>query len=366
MALIKDIYSLAFYQYLGAKLRPYIPGFHMEEFLQLAITPEFKHMEWKDRVKHTTQLLHKILPLDYKDGISIILKLIKDIQAESDQTERLAYIIFPDYVSTYGLDHYDISVQALEQITQFISCEFAVRPFLVKYEHQMHHQMIIWSTHPHNKVRRLSSEGSRPRLPWSFALDALKKDPKPSFTLLHNLMEDPDPWVRKSVANHLNDISKDHEDLFIEFIYQWKGKSKYTDAIIKHASRTLLKKGHPDILNFYGLDDTGLLISGFTVQHKQVKIGGALEFSFNLSNNLQKAKLARIEYGIYYNKANGNLARKVFKISERMIDPNEKIAITRKQSFKIITTRIFYPGIHEVSIIINGQELAKDEFTLIG
>ena len=197
-------------------------------------------------------------------------------------------------------------------------------------------------------------------------MPAIKKDPTPILPILENLKNDTSEYVRRSVANNLNDISKDNPSVVISIAQQWKGISKETDALIKHGCRTLLKSGHSEILHYYGLHDTSTIVSeGFKVNTPTVKIGASLNFSFSLINQDTLPKTIRLEYGVYYLRQNGTHARKVFKISERMYQPNEEKWIEKNQSFKVITTRIFYAGIHKVSLIVNGKEVDMEEFELL-
>jgi 3-methyladenine DNA glycosylase AlkC len=174
----------------------------------------------------------------------------------------LVYIFLPDYIEQYGLEDFESSVKAIENVTRFVSCEFAVRPFILKYGGTMMKKMRTWSLHKSYHVRRLSSEGSRPRLPWAISIPELKKDPSPILPILENLKNDPSEWVRRSVANNLNDIAKDHPGLVIELARKWKGISRETDAIIKHGSRTLLKK---DMLKYWIITDWMGKISMFQI-----------------------------------------------------------------------------------------------------
>jgi 3-methyladenine DNA glycosylase AlkC len=226
-------------------------------------------------------------------------------------------------------------------------------------------QMLAWSLHKSEKVRRLASEGSRPRLPWAMAIPFLKKDPAPILPILENLKQDPSESVRRSVANSLNDIAKDNPAIVIAIAAKWKGISKETDAIIKHGSRTLLKRGHKEILQHYGLDSTHVDFNNFTILTPKVKTGDSLEFSFAIRNKDAQPQTIRLEYGVHYLKQNGTLSKKVFKISEKVYGPGEQVKILRKQSFRLITTKVFYPGKHQLSIIINGAEYPAKAFELI-
>ncbi|MCP1996834.1 DNA alkylation repair protein [Flavobacterium sp. HSC-61S13] len=346
-------------------LKQVLPELNQADFIAQIYSDNFLEKEWKDRMIHVTDVLHLSMPKQFEAAVPKLTKLISILQQSQERGESLAYIFLAEYIARYGINDIERSIIALECTTQFISCEFAVRPFIIKYPDQMLHQMLLWSKHPSHKVRRFSSEGSRPKLPWSMALPQLQKDPSPTFKILQNLMQDPHPWVRKSVANHLNDISKDHPDKVMAFAEQWKGMSKETDAIIKHGLRTLLKSGYPQTLSYYELNDTGIELEGFVISTPVVTIGNALCFSFEIENQNTNAKTIRLEYGLYYQKANGQLNKKVFKISEREFKPLEKSKIQRNQSFKIITTRKFHTGLHQLSLLINGIESEKLSFQLV-
>ncbi len=364
MALLKDLYSPAFYKSLTNALSAVMPSFNKQRFTSQIFTDDFSDKELKARMRHTTQVLHAFMPSDLKKAVAIIEKLIQQLKKSGTGEDGLAYIFLPDYIELYGIDDLDTSIHAFESITQFVSCEFAVRPFIIRYGSKMLNQMKAWSLHENEKVRRLASEGSRPRLPWAMAIPELKKDPSPLFPILENLKNDPSDDVRRSVANNLNDIAKDHPDLIIALAGKWKGISIETDAIIKHGSRGLLKKGHTEILNHYGLKSKNIAVTGLKIETPVVKIGDHLAFSFIMTNLDRKKQKIRLEYGLYYNKSNGKLARKVFKISEKLYEPGEKVKVSRKQSFKKITTRVFYPGKHQLSVIVNGEEKILKAFQL--
>ena len=364
MALLKDLYSPGFYKNLGNALAEILPGFNKQRFTSQIFTDDFSDKELKARMRHTTEVLHDFMPSDFSEAAQIIGKLIRQLEKKGSGGDELAYIFLPDYIELYGIDDFEAAVKAIESVTQFISCEFAVRPFIIRYNGKMMQQMKKWASHSHERVRRLASEGSRPRLPWAMAIPALKKDPSPVLPILEKLKSDPSESVRRSVANNLNDIAKDHPELVIGIAKKWKGISKETDAVIRHGSRTLLKQGHEKILSHYGLKSKQVAITSLTIDNPAVPNGGDLKFSFRVTNLSDKKQTIRLEYGLYYNKANKQLARKVFKISEKSYGKGETIVVTKKQSFKKITTRIYYPGKHKLSIIANGEEKAEKSFIL--
>ncbi|MBC3539303.1 DNA alkylation repair protein [Rufibacter sediminis] len=364
--LLKDVYSPEFFHRFAEVVQKVVPTFEKAEFLNQIFADGWETKELKARMRHTAQVLHHFLPGQYPAAVSLLLQIIRQLQDEQFPVQHVEFMFFPDYVELYGLEDLETSVPAMEQITQFISCEFAVRPFILAYPAQMMTQMLLWSTHEHAWVRRFASEGARPRLPWAMALPFLKRDPAPLLPILENLKADSSEFVRRSVANNLNDISKDNPDLVLHLLAKWKGHSKETDWVVKHGSRTLLKQGHPEVLRYFGYeDDAPLEVKNFQVLTPAVALGKDLQFSFQLKNTAQVPQKVRLEYGVYYQKANQSLARKVFKISERVFAPAEECTISRRQSFRPITTRRYYPGAHRVSLIVNGQEKDIADFIVV-
>lgn len=364
--LLKDLYSKEFYNKFCDILQELIPSFNKQIFIKQIFDKTWPEKELKERMRHTTIVLNTVFPQDFNKATKLIEKLINQLRKNRITESGLEFIFLPDYIEIYGIDHYDESVKSLEFITQFISCEFAVRPFIIHYKDKMLNQMLEWSLHENHHVRRLASEGSRPRLPWAMALPELKKNPQQILPILENLKIDPSEYVRRSVANNLNDIAKDNPAIVIDLARQWKGISKETDAIIKHGCRTMLKAGNKFILQYFDLHDNPKIeVEALKILNKTVAIGENLAFSFRIKNKDTEPHTLRLEYAIYYLRQNGSLSKKVFKISEREIQSNEIIEIHKRQSFKIITTRQFYLGTQALSIIINGVEKITEEFELV-
>jgi 3-methyladenine DNA glycosylase AlkC len=368
------MFNKQFFDRFTKDLKLVINDFDTRKFVSKIMNDEWENKEFKQRCWHITTVLKNFLPADYKDSIAKILELLDRIKDKHDYSEvddeafslSLEYgWILDNFVEQYGLDDYETSVQAIEKITQFTSCEFSVRPFIIKYPAKMMKQMLAWSKHKHWGVRRLSSEGCRPRLPWAMALPNLKEDPTPIIPILENLKNDKSRFVRLSVANNLNDIAKDNPETVIALAKKWQGKLDETDWVIKHGSRTLLKQGHAEAMGVFGFDAVkNINIKDFKIVTPKVKVGEFLEFEFKLLNNSAEKANIRLEYGLYYQKANGTLSKKVHKISEKEYAENSVVQITRKHSFKVVTTRVLHPGLHQVSIIINGKEFEKHDFEL--
>lgn len=363
---LKDIYSLSFYNTFSDTAEKIIPSFNRKKFIKTIFNSDWENKELKERMKHTTFVLHQFMPEDFVQAAGLIEEITITLQQTKINENLFGFMFLPDYIETHGINHFEVSVKAMETVTQFISCEYAVRPFIIKYYDRMMKQMLEWSKHKNHHVRRFASEGARPRLPWAMAVPQLKKDPKHVLPILETLKQDASEYVRRSVANNLNDIAKDHPAIVIAIANKWKGLGKETDALIKHGCRTLLKKGNAEILKHFGLSNNAKLeVSNLKIITPKVKIGNALIFSFEAQNKSGKDEVLRLEYAIYYLLQNGQHSKKVFKISERIFQPKEKTEITRKQSFRIITTKKFYTGQHKLSVIINGQEKLFDNFELM-
>lgn len=373
----KNMYDEQFFDKFTKDLKLVINDFDACEFISRIMDNEWEDREYKQRIAHITTVLKKFLPPDYKDAIAKILELldcVKHILPDFSQIDDAKFglltleygLILGNYVEQYGLDDYETSVKAIEKITQFTTCEFVTHPFILKYPDKMMAQMLVWSKHEHWAVRRLASEGCRPRLPWAMALPNLKNDPAPIIPILENLKNDPARFVRLSVANNLNDIAKDHPEIVVFLAKKWYGESAEVDWVVKHGCRTLLKQGNSEVLEIFGLGDVkNISIGNFQILTPKIKVGDSLEFSFNLLNSSKEKNKVRLEYGLYYQKANGTLSKKVCKISEKEYNGNSVTQINRKHSFRVVTTRKFHPGLHQVALIINGHEFEKHDFELI-
>ena len=360
----KNLYNEQFYLTLLKHLKSCLKNVDEQLFMEMMLCDGFDKLELKERMSHTKTVVHHFMPTTFERAASVLISLIESLTQAGIKEGSVEYMFLPEYIETYGIKHFQISVETMELVTQFTSGEFAVRPFLIKYPNKMLEQMTLWSQHPNHLVRRLASEGSRPRLPWGMALKLYKEDPTPILPILHRLIDDPEEIVRRSVANNLNDIAKDNPKVVTEFVKQYIGKSEQRDRTLKHASRTLLKKACPEILTLFGYDSQEISLLSFDILTPEVSWGSQVEFSFVLKNTAAINKKIRLEYGLYFMKKNGLLAKKVFKISERTLQAGETLEVLRKQSFKAISTRVFYPGKHQVSIILNGKEFIAKDFLL--
>ncbi len=362
---LKNLFSKSFIDELTLVLSETISVFNKKKFVQKIFDENWESKELKQRMRHITLALHQFLPDDFVKSSKIIIDISKKYIVKKGEGLSFLHMFLPEYLELFGINHFVESVKAFEQVTKFTSAEFAVRPFIIKYPEKMMQQMLLWSTNDNIYVRRLSTEGCRPRLPWAIALPAFKKNPAPILPILENLKNDDAETVRKSVANNINDISKDNPEIVLSIIKKWKGKSKNTDWIIKHGARTLLKKGHENVMDKFGLRSvTEIQIRKFKLSSSSITLGDTLAFSFHLLNNESKDHKLRVDYAIYYMKSGGNQSKKVFRLTENIFLKQKTVIISKKQRFIDFTTRKHYSGKHHIAIIVNGKELAKKSFLL--
>ena len=359
--LIKNMLNHELLHKVALDIKSVYSPFQSEAFLASIMDETWDDLELKDRVYRISLRLGAYLPEEYREAIHIIDQVVMNYGSWLD---GLGWF-FPVFVQIYGLDEHnlDISIAALERYTPYSSSEIAVRPFIIKYEERMMAQMLAWSKHEDELVRRLACEGCRPALPWAPALTGFKKDPRPILSILTQLKADSSLHVRKSVANNLNDISKTHPDLIVQLAKDWYGQNERTNWILKHGCRTLLKKGNREALALFGYDDgVPVNVDSFTLGASSVLMGEAISFSFVIATS--KTAKVRLEYGIDYVKSGGKRNRKIFQISEVSIKANESKTYTKAHSFADLSTRKHYPGTHSLTLIVNGVERGTLDFEL--
>ena len=352
---------------LAANVRRAWPAFDEKGFVAtvLARLPELGLNERNHLIRDT---LHRDLPKDYAQAVAILVKSLgPEAQPEGPQSYSSFYVMAQcAYVAEYGLAHPALSLAALREMTKRFSAEFAIRPFLDQHTDLTLATLAAWATDASPQIRRLVSEGSRPRLPWGSRLHRFVRDPQPVLQLLELLKEDGVLYVRRSVANNLNDIAKDHPDLVVDTLRRWqKSKNPDTQWLVKHALRTLLKQGHPEALALLGYPaGAALAVHGLTVQPRQIKTGDALTFAFQIESKADRPQKLMIDYVIHYRKANGQTAPKVFKLTTRTLAARARETIEKKHAFKPIGIRPYYPGEHAVEIQINGRPHGRASFVL--
>ena len=358
--LLKNRYNDESLRALALSINTVYPPFQVDDFVNGIMDETWDGLELKARMRQITINLGRYLPDDYEQALGVIDKIVAGYP---EGFNDFTLMCFPDFVEVYGQEerHWNLSMAALERYTSSSSSEFAVRPFIINHEEHMMRQTAAWARHGNEHVRRLASEGCRPQLPWGQVLGSFKKDPSPVLGILEQLKADPSPYVRKSVANSLNDISKTHPDLVAKIARDWYGKNSHTDWIVKHGCRTLLKKGNRDVLDILGFADAGCVdVDGFALGAASASIGKEMDFTYNIET--KKAARVRQENGIDYVTANGKRNRKIFQISELSLKEIGKRSYTKTHSFANASTQKHYPGTHSLTLIVNGTERGTLDF----
>lgn len=362
---LKNQYSKEWIWNLSEHLQKVELSLNQKEFTNQILTNSWKNFELKERINHIAEVCINFLPKNPKQLFPKLILLIENLRKEGVPDFNFPYIFLPDIISKVGLEDFPLSMKTIEKITVFTSAEFGIRFFYLKDFDSTLKQMLVWSKHNHPLVRRLASEGSRPSLPWGIGIPKIKKNPEIHLPILENLWNDPDEIVRRSVANHLNDISKINPDLTWNFCKTKLGFSKETDKSLKHALRTLFKKGDKKVLSKYSYDTkwkpTKVTLD---LSESTISVGESLEFKISISHKEIKPKKLRLEYKILFRLASGKSGSKIFQLGEKILEPNTKLELSKKHSFKPITTRTYYSGLHELVFVINGNEVILKSFNL--
>lgn len=354
--LLKNVYSKEYLQQLALAIGQVEPAFVQAEFVQQILATPWKDLALKARMHKIAQCLRQFLPGDYRQALTVL-------QRVAPAFKGLPAMVFPDFVELFGVDDYDISIAALAVFTEFSSSEFAIRPFILRYPQTLM-QMQVWADSENPHLRRLASEGCRPRLPWAMALPHFKKNPEAILPILEKLRADPSLYVRKSVANHLNDISKDHPQKVLDIAQRWLGQSAHSDWIIRHACRTLLKRGDASALALFGFADTPVIQVEDFCCDRQVVLGNVLPFSLTLQTSATQLGKLRVEYHLHFLRTRGDYGKKVFFWFEGEVRQSQK-KLFKTLRLKPMTTRRYCPGLQQLAVVVNGVEMQRVDFELI-
>lgn len=355
---LKEIFNRERLEHIARETRAVRPDFDRKRFLKLA-TAGLDELGIMQRMRQTAEALYATLPEAFPSALPILRDLAPRVG------HSFAAITLSEYVALYGRKHFDLSIDALKFFTRFGSSEFAIRHFLAADFDRTVAVMRRWAEDENEHVRRLASEGSRPRLPWSFQLKNLIADPSPTAPILEALRADPSLYVRKSVANHLNDIGKDHPDLLVARVSGWEQGDARTAWIVRHALRTLIKKGDVRALALIGTTGkASIKVEAFTVGPPEIRLGERITTSATLRSTSKTEQRLVVDYAIHYVKKAGGTSRKVFKLREIALQAAERRELAVSQAVRDFTTRKHYPGHHRVDLIVNGEIVAEGGFDL--
>lgn len=354
---LKDWFDEARYRSISQQLSQLTRGFDAKTFLQHTLT-DLEPRSLMQRLHQCATAADAALTGTYRQKVAVLKQLAPQIGHE------FVSIFCCDYVATFGLKDFDFSMEALHLLTCYGSAEFAVRPFIVADQTKALQTLLRWTADPDEKVRRLASEGSRPRLPWGLRLTALVRDPAPTAPILEALKADESLFVRRSVANHLNDITKDHPQLVVQRLTAWDLDQEPLRWIAKHACRTLIKRGDPQALRLFGFGQKAAVTATLKLSPLRLALGDRLHLDAHITSTSNKSQRLVIDYLIHYVKSRGAAFEKVFKWTELQLPAHQSIHLSKTQLIRDFTTRKHHPGHHRIELQINGQRLAEAGFDL--
>lgn len=363
---LKEIFNAAAVDWLAGRLASAWADFPAARF-KAAVLADLPALELKARVERMAVEMQRLLPADFRKSVKIVTRSLGAPPPAGDGADFGDFRVLAchRFVSLAGLDHADLALGYFAETTQHFSAEFDIRPFIQRDQARVLGQMRRWADDADWRLRRLACEGARPRLPWGLRLTALVNDPKPLFPILEALRDDPIEAVRRSVANNLNDIAKDHPDLLVRYVKPWT-QSGDRAPLIRHALRHLVKQGHEGALGLMGVDHTADLRAGrLVLDAKRVAIGDSLGVELIITNAGSAPAFAIVDYAVHHLGASGEARPKVFKWTSLTLAPGESVTLKRRHSLKPVTTRRYYPGRHFIDVRINGRALAKEGFDLI-
>ncbi|GHB49535.1 hypothetical protein GCM10007094_43480 [Pseudovibrio japonicus] len=371
----KELFNQAAIERMASALAEVHSGFDAAGFIVDAMDG-LSDLELKERSFHLARCLRRHLPEDYSVALRIMLATLSAPLAMDDEplwdsrSSGLSGFItmpFTDYVLLYGLEDFELSMSAMKEMTCRFSAEFAIRPFIERYEAEAMTLLTEWAEDESAHVRRLVSEGTRPRLPWGLRLKGFIEAPEKCLPLLEKLKDDETEYVRRSVANHLNDISKDHPDLVAEVCGRWLEKpSVQTERLVRHALRSNVKAAHLPSLAVLGYDPEHVKVVSGTLRDNRVEFGSKLGFSVEIENSSDKATSYMLDFILYHRKANGKLAPKVFKLKRGTLKAGQTLSVVGQHNIRPITTRRYYEGEHRLAVLLNGVETPLGSFELVG
>ncbi|MDP2549415.1 MULTISPECIES: DNA alkylation repair protein [unclassified Oceanobacter] len=368
---LKNRYGLEVADVLAQQIDSVWPDFDTTAFMK-QVSEGYDALELMARGQHIADVLQQHLPAEYDVALDILMRSVGAPLADDRSFSIAAFYYLPHtcFVASYGLQQLDISMAALYQLTQRFTAEFSIRAFIQQWPVETMAYLQRWCNDPNHHVRRLVSEGTRPRLPWAGRLPAFQRDPAPVLALLEQLKDDPELYVRRSVANNLNDIGKDHPELLVDVCRRWmQGASGERRWIVRHALRSAVKRCDADALAVLGFDtEQHVQVTQGGIQPAAVTIGEAVELhaTLLLPSSAGKPLSVMVDFRVHYVKASGRTSAKVFKLKQLTLMPGQAITLGKSLSLAERSTRRHYPGSHHIELLVNGTAFPLGVFELCG
>ena len=372
-ASLKDFYSPTLVRQLGSTLAVAHAPFDVRRWNSEA-TDGLEALSLTDRARHLMRCLHHQLPADYEAAIDVLLRSLGPALPPVESTGGASagmgpffYLPHVYFVAEYGLGHFEASMRAQYELTQRFTAEFSIRPFLERHPQATLARLEEWARDPSHHVRRLVSEGTRPRLPWAMRLRAFQQDPAPVLALLELLKDDASLYVRRSVANNLNDIGKDHPHVLADTCRRWlEDASPEREWVVRHALRSAVKRGERGALEVMGAgEEAQVEVTGAGFLPAKPRKGGKVRFAAEVVAAAEAEQKLVIDLAVFFIKANGQVSAKVFKLKTAVLKAGERVVVGKTIDLSDLTTRKHYPGWHAVELRINGAAHPVGGFELL-
>ncbi|MEJ2863622.1 DNA alkylation repair protein [Actinomycetospora flava] len=321
------------------------------------------------RLRERVDVVRDALLRDVPAGFPAARRVVRDVL---DGPHLEGWMIWPvtEFVASRALESgstrdFDAAMALLARLTVGLTGEFAVRELLVARPERGLHIMRTWTGHDSEHVRRLATEGSRAYLPWAKRVPWLLAHPRATRGILDATYRDPAEYVRRSVANHLNDLSRVDPSVVTDVAAAWAGDpDAHTPRLLRHGLRTLVKRADPAALSLVGFTGNDLHVARPRIAGDVVPWNGDLTFTAAVTNHGETDATVAIDYSIGFRRANGSVSAKTFNLGSRRIAAGGSAVVTKTHSFRPITTRTYYPGAHDVTVQANGVLSPSETFVL--
>lgn len=353
---------------IGAQIAGVAPFFDARAFLR-DVEHGYDALELMPRARHIAHTLRVHLPKPYVDALGILMASMGPAVPRAEKEGMAAFFYLPHvcFIAQFGLDDFEASMQAQYELTQRFTAEFSIRAYLEHHPAATLARLRQWATDDNVHVRRLVSEGSRPRLPWAPRLRAFQQNPRPVLELLELLKDDPELYVRRSVANNLNDIGKDHPDLLVATATQWlQGASDNRRWIVNHALRSAVKRADAGALATLGFGAAAnVTVQDVRITPAKAHTGQSISVKLTLANRNDTEQSVLADLRVHFVKASGKTSAKTFKLRTVTLAPGESVTAAKTISLAQLTTRKHYPGVHAVDVLLNGKARRIGTFEIV-
>jgi 3-methyladenine DNA glycosylase AlkC len=307
--------------------------------------------------------LIEVLPPEYAPAAGTVRGVLADPSFAGWAVWPVGETVTTLALADGGTGAFDDALALMAELTPRLTSEFPIRRLLEADLDRALPLVLAWTGHPDEHVRRLASEGTRAYLPWAIRVRALLADPSATVPIIDALFRDPSDYVRRSVANHLNDLSRHAPDVVVATAARWLADpAPTTPSVVRRGLRTLIKKGHPGALALLGFAAVEVTVAAPELDESVVELPGELAFSFTVTNGGTAPTDVAVDYLVHYVKSDGRLAAKVFKLATRHLSPGETASFAKRHALRQMTTRVHHPGTHALEVQVNGRRYGRTEF----